>query len=225
MAETKPKVSKETQRALAVLKLDLPQIARTDSIFNANQIQKIFNSTPKKWVYSRPAKGGGNWTYVRGSYVRRTLDGLFGFNWDFDIETSVGEAFEVAKLTGGVVVKGTLTGRTKTNNEWHEVRKTQFGRAEVKWRKGKAPGEAETPIPLDIGNDFKAAATDAFKKCASTLGIAADIYDPEEFIPIEVIGADQTSDKAKATEEKIKQMKRAKKVIKQQPKEVKDGKA
>ena len=34
---------------------------------------------------------------------------------------------------------------------------------------------------LDYGNDLKAAATDALKKCASELGIASDIYGSEEF--------------------------------------------
>ena len=49
---------------------------------------------------------------------------------------------------------------------------------EVKYKKN-------TKIPLDIGNDFKAAATDALKKCASELGIASDIYGKNEFREIE----------------------------------------
>jgi hypothetical protein len=35
--------------------------------------------------------------------------------------------------------------------------------------------------PLSIGNDMKAAASDALKKCAQALGIAQDVYNPENF--------------------------------------------
>ena len=46
---------------------------------------------------------------------------------------------------------------------------------------------------MDLGNDLKAATTDALKKCASELGIASDIYAPNEFksiyvVPEEVFG-------------------------------------
>jgi len=197
-------------RQIEPLKLDVEQITRTTSVFNANQIQKIFNSTQKKWTYDRPARGGGSWTYVKASYVRRSLDAIFGFNWDFDIETTVGEAFEVAKITGSCVVKGILSGRTVRDGMWHTVRKTQFGRAEVKFKKELVDGIKQ---PLDFGNDMKAAASDAFKKCASVLGIASDIYDPTEFIEIEVVGSDSATDRAKATEDKLKN---ARKMIKKQ---------
>jgi glucose-6-phosphate 1-dehydrogenase len=36
-------------------------------------------------------------------------------------------------------------------------------------------------IPLSIGNDLKSAATDCLKKCAAEIGIAADVYNKEEF--------------------------------------------
>ena len=41
------------------LQLKMEQVTRTESIFNANQVQKIFNSTPQRYKYQRPAKGGG----------------------------------------------------------------------------------------------------------------------------------------------------------------------
>ena len=116
------------------LQLDIKQVVRTQSVFNQNQIQKLFNSTPHQYKYQRPGKGGGNWTYIKSSYVRRVLDSVFGFNWSFDIDTSLQEAFEVAKITKTCVVKGTLTGRVKFDGEWVEMSKTQFGRAEVKFK-------------------------------------------------------------------------------------------
>ena len=218
MPETKAvaPVTKE----MKALQLDIDQVTRTTSILNPNQIQKLWNSTRAIYKYQRPARGGGTWTYVKTSYVRKVLDSVFGFNWDFDVETTVGEAFEVAKLSGGIVVKGILTVRTKRDGEWHTVKKVQFGRAEVKWKKGHSPDDTpQNPRPLDIGNDYKAACSDALKKCASLLGLAQDVYEPDEFMNIDITGSDEASDKQKSTAEKIEA---AKKVIKQQSTKVKE---
>ena len=53
-----------------------------------------------------------------------------------------------------------------------------------------------TKIPLSIGNDLKAAATDALKKCAAEIGIAQDVYAPQEFKDVEVIEPPQTKSNA-----------------------------
>ena len=225
-------MAQELDQEIEKLQLDISQVTRTTSLLNQNQIQKIWNSTPARYKYQRPAKGGGSWTYIKGSYVRKVLDSVFGFNWSFDVDTTLAEAFEVAKLTGAVVVKGTLIGRVKNDGEWVELRKTQFGRADVKWEMTAATTETGTviyetdkngrrkpkrvrkideytksPIPLDLGNDFKAAATDALKKCASLMGIGADVYEADEFMEIQIIGSDEKRDSAKATTKKLKEMK------------------
>lgn len=225
-------MAQELNQEIEKLQLDISQVTRTTSLLNQNQIQKIWNSTPARYKYQRPAKGGGSWTYIKGSYVRKVLDSVFGFNWSFDVDTTLAEAFEVAKLTGAVVVKGTLIGRVKNDGEWVELRKTQFGRADVKWEMTAATTETGTviyetdkngrrkpkrvrkideytksPIPLDLGNDFKAAATDALKKCASLMGIGADVYEADEFMEIQIIGSDEERDSAKATTKKLKEMK------------------
>lgn len=210
------KIKSEIQK----MKLDISQVTRTTSLLYQNQIQKIWNSTPERYKYTRPAKGGGSWTYVKGSYVRKVLDSVFGFNWSFDIETSLAEAFEVAKMTGSVVVKGTLKGKVKSDGEWVELTKTQFGRADVKWKMtGQAPNRRKvideytgSPIPLDIGNDFKAATTDCMKKCASLFGIGADVYEADEFMAVEIIGSDEAKSSAKATKKKLEKMKKEVKV-------------
>jgi hypothetical protein len=188
---------------IKALKLDIKQVARTASILNQNQIQKLWNSTREVYKYNRPAKGGGEWTYVKASYVRKVLDSVFGFNWDFDIETSLSEAFEIAKATKMCVVKGTVIGRVWHDGQWVEIKKTQFGRAEVKFKKNS------TEL-LDFGNDMKAATSDCLKKCASLFGIAQDVYEASEFMEIEIIGSDENSDRAKQAE---KRLKKAKKVI------------
>lgn len=228
-------MTQKIEQQIDKLQLDISQVTRTTSLLNQNQIQKIWNSTPSRFKYQRPAKGGGSWTYIKGSYVRKVLDSVFGFNWSFEVETTLAEAFEVAKLTGAVVVKGTLIGRVKSDGEWVELRKTQFGRADVKWEMTAATTETGTviyetdkngrrkpkrvrkideytksPIPLDLGNDFKAAATDALKKCASLLGIGADVYEADEFMEIQIVGSDEARDSTKATAKKLKAMKNIK---------------
>lgn len=187
-------------KQIQALQLDLKQVTRGKSILNENQVQKIFNSTPRKYKYQRPGKGGSNWTYVKKSYVRRVLDSVFGFNWDFDVDTSLAEAFEVASKTGTCVVKGSITARILDDKGGitAEIRKTDFGRSEVKFKK-------DTKDPLDFGNDMKAATSDCMKRCAAQFGIAADIYEPEEFMEIEIIGSEENSDRNKNLEKQIKQ--------------------
>lgn len=214
-------------RMVEPMKLELQQITRTQSILNANQVQKIFNTTNKKYIYQRPGKGGGAFNYVRASYVRRTLDSIFGFNWNFEILTPDEVAFQMAVMTGYITLKGRITGRVKVDGQWVEIYKEQYGRAEVKFlttekldddgnvvmenyydkRAGKQKQRpvkvrkiddfTGKPIPLDFGNDMKAATSDALKKAASQFGIAADVYDPDEFIPYEIAGSDEADVRAK----------------------------
>lgn len=205
-------MSKEVEKKIEGLNLELKQVTRGHSILNENQVQKLFNSTPKRWTYKRPGKGGGDWDYVKRGYIRRTLDSVFGFDWDFIPETSVLEAYEVAKVTGSVSVKGTLIARVldARGQLIAELKKGDYGGAEVKFKKG-------TKEPLNFTNDMKAANTDCFKRCAMWFGIAADVYDPEEFMQINIVGADENSDKQANTN---KELEKAKKVLNAQSKEV-----
>ena len=156
------------------------QLLKVESELDTKQIQKFFTATPPEKIKSRPAKGGGEWKYVAGSYVTQVLNSLFGFNWSFTINTSLSEALEVATQTGSVVVKGSL--KVKIGDNW--ITKEQYGRKEVAFKKG-------TKEPLDFGNDVKSAATDAKKKCANELGLFADVYSQEDFLEIKVIEADK----------------------------------
>lgn len=159
---------------------DKPQI-KQDAILKVGtdlttqQIQKFFTATPKDKIKQRPAKGGGHWDYVSGSYVTQVLNSLFAYNWSFEVLTSMQEALATAN-TGTVVVQGRL--RVKIGNEW--ITKDQYGRKDVAYKKG-------TDTPLDFGNDLKAAATDAKKKCASELGLFADVYSQEDFFEANII--------------------------------------
>ena len=81
---------------------------------------------------------------------------------------------------GEAIVKGRLT----VNTGGQKIVKTQYGNKKI--MKKRNNGEA-----LSLGNDLKAAATDALKKCAAQLGIAQDVYAPDEFTEVEVLSAEQ----------------------------------
>jgi hypothetical protein len=142
-----------------------------DLALNTQQLQFLLQKTPKKYIKSRPAKGGGTWNYVSGAYIKKVLNLVFGWDWDFEVITS--NYYPEAKQ---VIVLGKLTVRSNGR----QLVKMQYGRKDVICKKG-------TDTPLDLGNDFKAATTDALKKCANELGIAEDVYAPEEFKEVEVI--------------------------------------
>lgn len=137
----------------------------SENSLNAKQLQVILKKTPKQYVKSRPAKGGGSWDYVTGGYVKKCLNLMFGWDWDFEIidEKILIEAKEI-------VVKGKLTCRSNGKT----IVKMQFGNKDIIFKRG-------TNIPLSVGNDLKAATTDCLKKCAAELGIASDIYNKEDF--------------------------------------------
>jgi hypothetical protein len=88
--------------------------------------------------------------------------------WSFEI-------LEQLIMHNEAIVKGKLT--IQSNGQ--TIVKMQFGNKDIMYKKG-------TEIPLSIGNDLKAAATDCLKKCAAEIGIAADIYNAEEFREIQV---------------------------------------
>lgn len=64
-------------------------ILKVNSALTTEQVQKFFTKTPKDKIKVRPAKGGGKWEYVSGAYVTQVLNSLFGFNWSFEVITSM----------------------------------------------------------------------------------------------------------------------------------------
>lgn len=134
------------------------------------QILALMQRTPRNHVYTRPGKGGGTFEYVTGVYVKKVLNYVFGFNWDFRI-TEHGTEKDSVWVLGELRVRFSSDPRKPKNDV--EVVKMQFGRADIKMKK--------TGGQLDFGNDLKSAATDALKKCASEFGIASDVYGKAEF--------------------------------------------
>lgn len=158
----------------------------------SEQFKAIFSKTPKKHIHTRPGKGGQKFDYVTGVYVKKMLNYLTGWRWDFEI-IDKGEV-----VVDGKIIQVWVQGKLTINNEKNEpiIIKTQFGGADVKYLKGKSN------IPVDYANDLKAAATDALKKCASEIGIASDIYGKNEFK--DIFETNKENDNEKLFNETIK---------------------
>lgn len=126
------------------------------------QVDFLMQRTPKREIKMRQGRGGLQFAYVEHGYVTERLNLVFGFNWDFEI-------VDKQILDDEVIVEARLTVRTPGGQT---IVKTQFGGAEIKRHaSGNRSGR-----PLSIADDYKAAASDALKKCASLLGIGLDLY-------------------------------------------------
>lgn len=128
---------------------------------NEGQRAMLTQQTPKSAILTRKGKGGKTFSYVPHAWVTEKLNEAFGWAWSWDItdwrilpETDPTEVFVLGKLT--------------VHAPHGDLVKTQFGSCDVKRDK-------ESRI-LSIGDDLKAASSDALKKAASLLGIALDLY-------------------------------------------------
>ena len=191
-------MSEKTDEIIKINKDELSKVK--DNLLNTEQLNFLFAKTPEKHTYKRPGKGGQEWTYVTGVYVKKVLNLMFGWNHNFIVEK-----FDINMEARQVIVLGRLEVRTGGQ----EIVKMQFGRADIKFKtetrkddKGNVieelnnydkmkPKRFPTNNPLDLGNDLKAATTDALKKCASELGIASDVYAPNEFKAIHIMTEDE----------------------------------
>lgn len=127
--------------------------------FTTKQIEHLISPTPPKYIKQRPGKGGGTWSYIPGWYAKKKVNFITGFMNSFAITDK--------RIDGNfITVSGRLTILDRAGKEM--MHKEDFGGAEIKFKKG-------TKEYLDISNDFKAAATDCFKRCAAQLGIGADL--------------------------------------------------
>ncbi len=142
-----------------------------------NQLQQaLVNKGIDPQYISRRDKGGKTYRYVEAGYIVELLNKMFGYIWTWEVGDSQ------IKTTGGkdkngleksfVTVKGRLTVPVLDPNEegkYTWIAKESFGSHLF------AGTDPETQ-----GYAFKAASTDALKKCASMLGIAKNVYMSEE---------------------------------------------
>ncbi|MEO8286775.1 MAG: Rad52/Rad22 family DNA repair protein [Chloroflexota bacterium] len=126
------------------------------------QVDFLLQRTPRHEIKTRQGRGGMQFSYVEHGYVTERLNLVFGFNWDFEVT-------DKQILDDEVIVEARLTVRTPGGQT---IVKTQFGGADIK----RHNSGAKNGKPLSIADDYKAAASDALKKCASLLGIGLDLY-------------------------------------------------
>lgn len=178
-------MAKSVKNQVVVKQDELTLTTNKQNFFNLEQLKKIRHKTPSSMIYKRPAKGGGKWKYVKSADVVMALNTIFGGFWNFSIITDEATALEMAVKTKSVVVRGRLTITNPSTGV--SVTREQYGRKDVAFRKG-------TNEPMDFGNDMKAAASDALKKCASQFGLFNDIYRDNEIMEIEVVANEESEE-------------------------------
>lgn len=141
----------------------------TKHSFTDEQIELINEPTPEEEIEFKEDENGFKYKTVTGAYMKRRMNLIFGHNYDFEI---LGR--EYFSAGGEVLVHGRLTVRSGK----FTVIKEQFGKHLISLVV-KSSTYRTTQAPVNIGNAFKSAATDAFKKCASELGLCRDIYTQE----------------------------------------------
>jgi len=94
--------------------------------------------------------------YVEGHVVTSRLNDAFEGNWSFEIVR-----YRILKETNEVIVLGKLIAENVT--------KMAFGSKEMAMNK-------DTKAIISLGDDLKAASTDALKKAASLLGVGLYLY-------------------------------------------------
>ena len=132
------------------------------------QVIQLVQKTPEKYVLSRKGRGGQEFDYVPGHYFRKVLNFTFAWNWDFEIVKQ--EVYGIGEVWAQVITTGKLTVK---DEKGHFITKMDNGKADIKCLRG-------TKTPMDLGNDFKASATDALKRCCVQFGIAGDVYGKAE---------------------------------------------
>jgi len=138
-----------------------------------NSFRQRLRSIPKEEIRSRQGRGGEWYNYTDGPYVIRTLNDIFGWDWDFEADNE--ELLYFDNLPFEVRCRGKLTVRV----EGRTLIKIQYGSMQVEFRKDK---DGNIIAPVSLGDCFKGAATDALKKCAAMIEIALDLYDSDSEI-------------------------------------------
>ena len=124
---------------------------------NRELLEKPFEPSQIK---QREGNFGKTLDYIEGHAVIQRLNDSFEAEWSFNVISH-----EVLKETDEVIVLGEL----RAGN----VVKNQFGSSKI--TRAKSTGE-----PISIADDYKAAATDCLKKCATMLGVGLHLYNGDK---------------------------------------------
>lgn len=147
----------------------------------AAQFAILKGKTPRRFIKTRPGKGGKIFSYVPHGYVVSVLNRAFGFDWDIETVKSGDDWFrvmpeqmgtdrrgkEVVFQNASVLVNVRLTVRVRNPLDLSQVIATITK---------TATGEKEVIRGMSWGGMVKSAESDGFKKAASKLGVALDLY-------------------------------------------------
>lgn len=138
-------------------------------IFNSDQMKFINRKTPASEIEIKKDKDGFEYKSVKASYMKALVFMVTGGNFSFEIKSR-----EYIAATKETLVEGRLT----INVNGQTFSREQFGQHYIN-TKPEATGSKTANIPSDIGNSYKAAATNAFKKCLSEFGFCWDVFGQE----------------------------------------------
>lgn len=127
----------------------------------------ILEKTPAKYILKRKGRAGMTLDYVEVGYIISKLNETFNYMWSFEVVESKVEGRQISvlgKLTAFIVIPN-----PNGNPIVQPVVKSQYGGSDLKTLQG-------TTTPVDTADDYKAATSDALKKCASLFGIAQDVF-------------------------------------------------
>lgn len=151
----------------------LPQPA---TYLSSEQEDYLKRPTPKALIKKRKIKGGAMANYVDVHAFEDAMDYVFGRLWSFHIDTKeIIDGFAI--VSGHVTVHIPIGVNASGDAVWKDITKSQFGGVELKTYSEEHKKKGAW---LDIGNDFKAAASDCFKKCCVEFGVFRDVYMKEE---------------------------------------------
>jgi len=143
---------------------------------NRHLLEKPFEPSQIK---QRQGNFGHILDYVGGDVVTTRLNDAFDGNWTFEIVK-----YRILKDTDEVLVLGKLTAEGVT--------KMAFGSKQIEKNK-------DTKTVTSLGDDLKAASTDALKKAASLLGVGLYLYSDQRPNGKPEEGRPETPNKATST--------------------------
>ena len=120
-------------------------------MFTEKTLSTIERPLPAEQIKKRPGRGNMTFDYIPTEFVIRLLNEAFNYQWSTHIQESFRDGSDV-------VVRLQLTVGTAEQS----VVKEQYG---------------SSAISGDLGDAYKAAASDALKKAATLLGIGLELYE------------------------------------------------
>jgi hypothetical protein len=111
---------------------------------------------PKERIKQRKGRSGALLDYIEGHAIIARLNEAFEGQWSFEVYDH-----QILKEMDEVLVLGKLSAG--------DITKMQFGSSQI-------TRDRESNEIVSLGDDFKAASTDALKKCATLLGVGLYLY-------------------------------------------------